>query len=68
MVDADLSGDRRLLLQHHTRPGRLLQRRDAETTLRYLAFLWGYEVRLQEIDATTDAVIATHTASPPTTL
>jgi stage V sporulation protein R len=68
VVDADLSGDRRLLLQHYTRPGRLLQRRDAETTLRHLALLWGYEVRLQEVDAATDAVIATHTASPPATL
>ena len=68
VVDADLSGDRRLLLQHQTRPGRLLQRRDAETTLRHLASLWGYEVRLQEVDAATDAVIATHTASPPATL
>ena len=65
VVDVDLAGDRKLLLQHRTRPGRLLQRRDADTTLRYLAALWGYEVRLQEVDAVTEAVIATHAAVPP---
>ncbi|HEY8612055.1 MAG TPA: SpoVR family protein [Roseomonas sp.] len=65
VVDVDLAGDRRLMLQHRTRPGRLLARRDAEATLSYTAALWGYEVRLQEIDADTDAVLATHTARPP---
>ena len=64
VVDVDLSGDRRLLLEHRTRPGQLLAKKDAEATLRQLALLWGYEVRLQEVDSTTDAVLATHTASP----
>jgi hypothetical protein len=27
--------------------------------------LWGYEVRLQEVDSVTEAVLATHTSSPP---
>lgn len=65
VVDVDLAGDRRLMLQHRTRPGQLLAQRDAEATLRYVAGLWGYEVKLQEIDADTNAVLATHTASPP---
>ncbi len=65
VVDGDLAGDRRLMLQHRTRPGRLLAARDAEATLRHIAGLWGYEVRLQEIDADTDAVLSTHTAGPP---
>ncbi|WP_428480805.1 hypothetical protein [Roseomonas gilardii] len=60
----DLAGDRRLMLQHRTQPGRLLQAKDAETTLRYLASLWGYEVKLVEVDAMTDAVLATHSAGP----
>ena len=64
VVDVDLSGDRRLLLEHRTRPGQLLAKKDAEATLRQLALLWGYEVRLQEVDSATDAVLATHTASP----
>ncbi len=64
VVDVDLSGDRRLMLEHRTRPGQLLAKKDAEATLRQLALLWGYEVRLQEVDSATDAVLATHTASP----
>ena len=65
VVDVDLSGDRRLMLEHRTRPGQLLAKKDAEATLKYLAMLWGYEVRLQEVDSNTDAVLATHTSSPP---
>lgn len=64
VVDVDLAADRRLILQHRTRPGRLLAQRDAEATLRHVAALWGYEVRLQEIDSDSDAVLATHTAEP----
>jgi stage V sporulation protein R len=64
VVDVDLAGDRRLMLQHRTKPGQLLASRDAEATLRHVAALWGYEVRLQEIDQDTEAVLATHTAAP----
>ena len=62
--DVDLSGDRRLILEHRTGPGRLLARGDAEGTLRYAAALWGYEVVMQEVDAGTEAVLATYSASP----
>ncbi|WP_424136366.1 SpoVR family protein [Roseomonas chloroacetimidivorans] len=65
VVDVDLAGDRRLMLQHRTRPGRLLAERDAQATLAHAAALWGYEVRLEEIDAATEAVLATHTARAP---
>lgn len=65
VVDVDLSGDRRLLLEHRTQPGQLLAHKDAGATLQHIAALWGYEVRLQEVNATTEAVLATHTASPP---
>lgn len=67
IVDVDLDSDRRLMLQHRTQPGRLLARTDAEATLRYLASLWRYEVRLDEVDADTDTILATYTAGPPTT-
>ena len=60
VVDLDLEGDRRLVLQHRTRPGRLLDKRDAEQTLRYVAELWGYDVVLQEVDGESEAVLATH--------
>ena len=62
VVDVDLTGDRRLMLEHRTRPGQLLSRKDAEATLHHIAALWGYEVQLQEVDATTGAVLATHKA------
>jgi stage V sporulation protein R len=64
VVDVDLAGDRRLMLEHRTRPGRLLVKRDAEATLRYVARLWGYEVRLQEVDSDSGAVLATHVSTP----
>jgi stage V sporulation protein R len=64
VADVDLAGDRRLILQHRTRPGRLLAKRDAQATLSYVAALWGYEVSLQEIDVGTEAVLAHHSATP----
>ncbi len=67
VVDVDLAGDRRLVLQHRTRAGQLLSKRDAEATLRYVAQLWGYEVRLEEIDAESEAVLASYAAGPPPT-
>ncbi len=65
VVDVDLDGDRRLVLQHRTQLGRLLAKRDAEQTLQYAAGLWGYEVTLREVDSETSMLLATHAASPP---
>jgi stage V sporulation protein R len=64
VLDVDLSGDRRLLLEHRTKPGQLLHAKDAAATMRYLASLWGYEVRLQEVDMATDNILAVHSAGP----
>jgi stage V sporulation protein R len=64
VVDVDLAGDRRLMLQHRTRHGRVLEKRDAEATLAQVAALWGYEVKLEEVEADTGVVLATHTARP----
>ena len=64
VVDVDLTGDRRLMLEHRTRAGRLLSPKDAMATLGHVAALWGYEAQLREVDAATDAVLATHKASP----
>jgi stage V sporulation protein R len=40
-----------------------LDESDARAVLRHIANLWGYEVMLVEVDATTDAVLKEHTVS-----
>ena len=65
VVDVDLTGDRRLLLQHRTTAGRLLHKADADATLRYLATLWGYEVQLEEVDAQDEHRLNLYTARAP---
>jgi spore cortex formation protein SpoVR/YcgB (stage V sporulation) len=54
IVDVDLAGDRRLVLHHRVSNGVLLDEGEANLVLRHIANLWGYEVRLIEIDATTE--------------
>jgi stage V sporulation protein R len=51
VVDVDLAGDRRLMLQHHVVGGAQLQETDAKHVLQHLADLWGYDVSLAEVDA-----------------
>ncbi|MGR9129974.1 SpoVR family protein [Rhizobium leguminosarum] len=63
IVDVDLAGDRRLLLQHIMMNGCYLQENDTKLVLQHLADLWGYDVLLQEIDSSS-AVAREHTASP----
>ncbi|MBY5407324.1 SpoVR family protein [Rhizobium leguminosarum] len=63
IVDVDLAGDRRLLLQHIVMNGCYLQEADMKLVLQHLADLWGYEVLLQEIDDS-NTVAREHTASP----
>ncbi|ARM89150.1 SpoVR family sporulation protein [Rhizobium sp. CIAT894] len=63
IVDVDLAGDRRLLLQHIVMNGCYLQEDDTKLVLQHLADLWGYDVLLQEIDGS-NTVGREHTASP----
>ncbi|MEI1246422.1 SpoVR family protein [Rhizobium aouanii] len=63
IVDVDLAGDRRLLLQHIVMNGCYLQEADMKLVLQHLADLWGYDVLLQEIDDS-NTVAREHTASP----
>jgi len=63
IVDVDLAGDRKLILQHRVINRVLLDESDARAVLRHIANLWGYEVMLVEVDATTDAVLKEHTVS-----
>jgi stage V sporulation protein R len=64
VVDVDLAGNRRLTLHHRVFAGRLLEAADAMMVLRHLTALWGYDVVLEEVDATTNEVLKAHMASP----
>jgi len=65
VVDVDLGGDRRLVLEHRSGAGRLLQEGEARQVLRHLASLWGYDVLLREVDPASGAVLREHAVSPP---
>jgi len=64
VVDVDLAGDRRLILHHVVVNDVLLAEADARSVLQHLAELWGYDVRLKEVDRVTGAVLKEHSASP----
>ncbi len=57
IVDVDLAGDRRLILHHRVTNNILLDEEDAALVLRHIANLWGYEVRLIEVDAETEMTL-----------
>ena len=57
IVDVDLAGDRRLILHHRVANHILLAEDDANLVLRHIANLWGYEVRLIEVDAESDVTL-----------
>ena len=63
IVDVDLVGDRRLILNHSVVNGRLLAEADAKRVLQHLADLWGYDVVLREID-NADNIVKAHATSP----
>ncbi len=42
--------DRALMLRHQSYRGKSLNRAQAESTLRHLRFLWGYEVYMESVD------------------
>ncbi|MDX2274384.1 MAG: SpoVR family protein [Hyphomonadaceae bacterium] len=64
IVDVDLAGDRKLILQHRVLDGVLLEEGDAKQVLQHVADLWGYDVKLSEIDADDGTQLAEHTCSP----
>jgi spore cortex formation protein SpoVR/YcgB (stage V sporulation) len=66
IVDVDLEGDRRLILQHRVAAGVLLDEDEAIRTLRHLANLWGYEVRLLEVDGERDTILNEYDDVGPT--
>ncbi len=56
VVDVDLEGDRRLILQHKVTNGLLLDDGQAGAVLQHLADLWGYDVVLREVSPTGEAL------------
>ena len=64
IVDVDLNGDRKLILQHRIYNGRLIDERDVKDVLRHLANLWGYEVILSEVSAQTEATVKQYSVGP----
>jgi len=63
VVDVDLTGDRCLVLAHYVHDGVLLEEKTCRTVLRHTAYLWGYAVKLLEIEAATDKVLKTYEAA-----
>jgi len=62
VVDVDLKGDRTLVLAHFVHEGVLLDEKTCRSVLRYAAYLWGYGVKLLEIEAASDKVLKTYEA------
>jgi stage V sporulation protein R len=60
VVDVDLKGDRCLILAHFVHDGVLLDEKTCRSVLRYAGWLWGYGVKLLEIEAATDKVLKTY--------
>jgi len=63
VVDVDLAGDRRLILQHQTLNGMLLEESEAKAVLQHVADLWSYDVVLREMDASGEKVLKEHAAA-----
>lgn len=51
VTNVDVWGDRSMELRHYTTQRRKLEHGDVIKSLRYLAFLWGYPVRLITVDS-----------------
>ncbi|MBV9863674.1 MAG: SpoVR family protein [Alphaproteobacteria bacterium] len=62
VVDVDLKGDRCLVLAHYVHDGVLLEEKSARAVLRHAAMLWGYSVKLLELEASTEKVLKTYEA------
>ena len=63
-VNADLSGGRRLTLHHRVRDGILLDKEQCDRTLLHVAHLWGYRVKMMEMDSKTGELLKEHEALP----
>ena len=64
VTDADLAGSRRLVLTHFARDGVLLDKDECDRTLMHVARLWGFRVRLVEVDAISGTKLREHETLP----
>ena len=64
VVDADLAGTRKLLLSHRVRNGVLLDKASCERVMLHVARLWGYRVRVIEVDSESGKTLREHEALP----
>ncbi len=64
VVSADLAGGRRLTLQHRVRNGVLLDKEQCDRTLQHVAHLWGYRVKMAEVDTDSGKTLKEHEALP----
>jgi spore cortex formation protein SpoVR/YcgB (stage V sporulation) len=64
VTDADLAGSRRLVITHTVRNGITLDKTECERTMMCIAQLWGYRVRLIEVDAESGRVLKEHESLP----
>jgi stage V sporulation protein R len=62
VVDVNLAGDRKLIVQHRAMNRILLEEKDARMVLQHIADLWGYDVVMTEVDPATEAVLKDHKA------
>jgi spore cortex formation protein SpoVR/YcgB (stage V sporulation) len=64
VTDADLAGSRRLVLTHFVRDGILLDKEECDRTLMHVARLWGYRVRLVEVEPGSNRKLREHETLP----
>ena len=64
VINADLSGGRRLTLSHRVRNSILLNKDQCDRTLQHVAHLWGYRVKLLEQDEETGKTLKEYEALP----
>jgi stage V sporulation protein R len=64
VVGADLAGGRRLTLQHRVRNGVLLEKEQCDRTMQHVAHLWGYRVKMAEVDGDNGKTLKEHEALP----
>ncbi|TWU34502.1 SpoVR family protein [Novipirellula artificiosorum] len=64
VTDCDLKGSRRLVLTHRVRNGKLLNKEECNRTLRHVANLWGYRVKMLETDVDTGITLDEFDAVP----
>ena len=64
VADLDMTGDRVLVLKHAVNNGILLDENTSQSVMAEMQELWGYGVRLQEVNSVTDECLKTQEIQP----